>query len=227
MDILIRVIASMLLSVLALNGYAHSSHPAPEIRAIRFDGVDMSDDERINVFYTILFDSPLRTGEKMYCFITPVDIENKPFPDGNNSFLTSGGLYEVTREDCESMTIDIPVSYIKRISGTDEYYIKVSLISETDDELLLEESYAFSYTDLKKEANALAMQTAYDFLDSFFGGDDSEESGIFKQKKKKQCGHCAGSGACQICGGWGSSCDRCGSTRKCQECNGFGYVYID
>ncbi|MDE5882695.1 MAG: hypothetical protein K2H60_13305 [Muribaculaceae bacterium] len=226
MNKLIRIITVSLFLVLAHDGYAHSSHPELEISAIRFDGVEMSDDDRSYAFYTVFFDSPLKIGEKLYCFITPVDIENNPFPDGNDSFLTSGGLFEVLRQGCSSLTIEIPVSYIKRTYGTDEYNIKVSVFSEPDEELLLEESYAFSYYDLNQEIKASAMQASYDLLDSFFGGDDSEESGFFKQKKEKSCPRCYGSGVCPICrGAGGSYCHACVDTGKCSKCEGSGHIY--
>lgn len=155
----------------------------------------MSEGSGVHIHYTISFISPLKIGDKVYCFITPVDTEGKPFPDGKGSFLTSGGLFDITKRGMMSLTIGVPASIIQRIVGTDEYYLMVNVMAEKDDEFILEDVYAFTYSKLKRAVESNAMQTSLGLLDLLFGGTDSENdagSNFFKQMEKKDCNRCYG-----------------------------------
>lgn len=226
MNKLLRKILVVLLSVCAINGFAQQHASTAIINSIKLEGVDMTGDDYVKVCYTVSFNSPLKIGDKVYCYITPVDINDKPFPDGKGSFLTAGGLYNITQRGSMSLTIAVPAVMIRQISGKDEYHLKVNVMPEKDDDFFLEDLYAFSYSDLKQAVCADAMQASLGILNMLFGGTDSESSGTFLDgmlKTDEFCNKCQGTGKCPRCHGEGE-CSECGGDGRCQKCNGAGRI---
>lgn len=224
---MLRNILATILSILAISGLAQSQTSDYHINSIQLVDVDMLEDSGVNIHYTISFNSPLKIGDKVYCFITPVDTEGKPFPDGKGSFLTSGGLFDISQRGMMSLKIGVPASIIRRIVGTDEYHLMVNVMAEKDDEFILEDVYAFTYSKLKRAVESNAMQTSLGLLDLLFGGTDSDSdvsSGLFTVPKQKKCAKCEGTGKCWICHGDGSDCHGCNSTGECRKCSGNGYI---
>lgn len=219
------VVTTMLLSVCSIDGFAQQHVTDSKINSIELERVDMSEDN-INVCYTVSFSSSKKIGDKIYCFITPVGINEEPFPDGNGSFLTAGGLYDITQRELMSLTVAVPAAIIKQISGTDEYHLMVSIMSENDDDFSLEGLFSFPYSDLKRAVCADAMQTSLGILNLILGGSDSESPGnnIFKPSESKICDRCYGTGVCRMCKGDGNPCPVCTSTGKCPKCHGSGYM---
>jgi len=231
MNNLLRKILIALLYVCAINGFAQQHVTAPKINSIKFEGVDVSKDNNINVCYTVSFNSSLKIGDKAYCYITPVDINGKSFPDGKGSFLTAGGLYNITQRGLMSLTIAVPAAIIKPISGTDKYHLKVNVMPEKDDDFFLEDLFSFSYSNLKREVCADAIQASFGLLDLILGGTDSgssggSESNIFKPRETKICDNCYGKGICRMCNADGSPCPVCASSGKCPKCHGDGRIEV-
>ncbi len=141
----------VLLSLCAINGFAQQHVTVPQINSLQLKSVDrLLGGDILNVCYTVSFNSSLKIGDKAYCYITPVDINGKNFPNGNGSFLTAGGLYNITQRESMSLTITVPAAIIKQIPGKDEYRLKVNVMPEKDDDFFLEKVFVFSYSDLKR-----------------------------------------------------------------------------
>lgn len=151
----------LLLSVCAINGFAQQYVTAPQINSLQLKSVDrLLGGDILNVCYTVSFNSPLKIGDKAYCYITPVDVNGKPFPDGKGAFLTAGGLYNITQRGSMSLTISVPATIIKQISGTDKYRLMVNVMPEKNDDFFLEEYFTFSYSNLKRGVHTDAKQAS-------------------------------------------------------------------
>lgn len=204
-------------------------------RSIRIVDSNLVRVERENGEFSLVFEIECAfkgiLDSQLAFFIAPLDEDEAVIVDSSGEPLLSGEFYQMTEDNGQGVVeVCVPLSYFPQ-NTDNHYYVCMIFDAETEDTMADSGPLSFSTQQIKNLMTQKAMNQALDFFDLFLGGGGgSSKDGIFggtKEKEKKKCPSCSGSGKCFTCMGYGvyyeKTCWDCGGSGKCNNCHGEGY----